>query len=344
MPGGSVTAEGDPAAAGPLVAGIERQVFGDVGRGEITAWLRRYASIHLSAQADEILFTAGRLAAVYGLGLTDGTAIAVKVHRGATDLGHLTAAAKCQRRLVDAGFPCPLPLQGPVLIDGRAVTAEQLLTAGERADAHEPGVRRSMARGLAEQVALLQRLLPIGLGSPPAWAAYENGPWPTPHDPIFDFRTTPAGFDWLDELAARAAAAIGPRQAPDAVGHGDWVCQNLRFTGDRMTAAYDWDSLICHSEVVLVGLAAGAFTEGSSAGADAPTPAETKSFVADYEHARGTAFGPGEIRQVLGAVTWVLTYNARCDLSLQSLGVPAAPGSALMVLSTHRDQYLQESP
>jgi len=77
------------------------------------------------------------------------------------------------------------------------------------------------------------------LAAATAWAAYEGGPWPVPHDPIFDFTTTPTGFEWLDAVAGRAAEALGPRAEPDAIGHADWVCQNLRFTDGRVTAAYE---------------------------------------------------------------------------------------------------------
>src|SRR5207302_64584 len=53
------------------------------------------------------------------------------------------------------------------------------------------------------------------------------------------------------------AEALAPRRQPDAIGHSDWVCQNLRFNEGGVCAAYDWDSLLADSEPVLVGVVAG---------------------------------------------------------------------------------------
>ena len=73
-----------------------------------------------------------------------------------------------------------------------------------------------MAQALLEQIRILRSVpeLRSGLLKPPAWAAYDQGPWPIPHDPIFDFTTTPVGyeanrhapFSKSDQVAATAAA------------------------------------------------------------------------------------------------------------------------------------------
>lgn len=55
----------------------------------------------------------GRIAAVYGAAVSDGRQVVVKVHRRVADLAYLRAAAACQRRLAEAGYPCPEPLDGP---------------------------------------------------------------------------------------------------------------------------------------------------------------------------------------------------------------------------------------
>jgi hypothetical protein len=54
---------------------------------------------------------------------------------------------------------------------------------------------------------------------PPAWAAYAGGPWPTPHDPIYDSTESILGNQWLDDLAAEAARVLGPLTAPEVIGH-----------------------------------------------------------------------------------------------------------------------------
>ena len=323
------------------VGGIERAIFGAVTAHDVTAWLDRHMHRRLSLGVQAVLFRAGRLAAVYGLQLTNGSDIVAKVYRGA-DGERLAAAVSCQRLLADARYPCPAPLDGPVEVDSRVVLLEALLDRGERGDAHHAATRRAMARALAEQISILRSVPPLqsGLLKPPAWAAYHNGPWPKPHDPIFDFSTTPVGFEWLDHLATLAAEALVPRRPPDVVGHSDWVCQNVRFNQDGVSAAYDWDSLLAESEPVLVGLVAGAHTEGSSAGADAPTPQEVVTFLSEYEANRHVPFSKSDQAAAAAAATWVLAYNARCGLSAETFGSPASEGSPLKILSRYGASYL----
>lgn len=84
-----------------------------------------------------------------------------------------------------------MPLDGPADTAGRTATVETLLPAGDVGDARDPAMRRTMATSLVEQVALLQAV-PAAAGStdPPAWARWQHGPWPAPHDPIFDLTIT----------------------------------------------------------------------------------------------------------------------------------------------------------
>lgn len=255
-------------------SGIERAVFGAVARDDVDAWLRRHLQARLGSHLSHVIFRSGRIAAVYGAALGDGRRVAVKVRRGEADLVYLDAALACQRRLARAGYPCPEPLDGPATTDGLTAVIETLRANGQPGNGHEPGTRRAMARSLFEQLELLRGTPPDGLvGGAPAWTRYGHGPWPEPHDPIFDFSATPPAFTWLDELARQAADVLGRAGPPDLVGHADWTCGNLRFANGRVNASYDWDSLAAAPEPVLVGLAAASFTQGSSTGATTPTTA-----------------------------------------------------------------------
>jgi Phosphotransferase enzyme family len=331
----------EPSWVSAIVEGIERAIFGEVTADDVTEWLDRHMHRRLSLGMQTVLFRAGRLAAVYGLQLTNGSEIVAKVYRRA-DVERLVAAISCQQLLADAGYPCPLPLDGPVEIDGRIITLEFLLQEGERGDAHQAATRQAMARSLAQQLTILRSvpLLRSPLLKPPGWAHYENGPWPVPHDPIFDFTATPVGFEWLDAIAKLASQALSPRRPPDVIGHCDWACQNLRFDKDGVCAAYDWDSLLAESEPVLVGVAAGAYTEGSSAGAQAPTPGDVVAFLSDYEATRHAPFSKFDQAAATAAATWVLAYNARCGLNAESFGYPAQEGSALKTLLRYGVSYL----
>ncbi|ANY10763.1 hypothetical protein AFB00_30650 (plasmid) [Pseudonocardia sp. HH130630-07] len=116
----------------------------------------------------------------------------------------------------------------------------------------------------------------------------------------------------------------------------------VRLSGRHaLVAAFDWDSLIACPEPVLAGLAAGAFTDGSPSGADAPTPEETAAFLTDYDHAREHRFSSGEQALAAAAAGWVLAYNARCVIELQARGlIEPQQSSPAAMLDRHRDTYL----
>ena len=324
-----------------LVRGVERAVFGPVSRNDIDAWVEKHVRARLGVAISGFVFRSGRVAAVYGAVLGDGRSVAVKVHRRPVNVAYLSAAIACQRRLADAGFPCPRPLDGPAATDDLTTVIETLVADGEPGDGHKPGVRLAVARSLFEHIDLL-RGHPVDklVGGAPAWSCYEHGPWPEPHDPIFDFTTTPAGFGWLDDLARRAAAVLGDAGPPELIAHADWSCGNLRFHGGKVSSSYDWDSLAVAPEAVLVGLCAGGFTSGGGAGADTPTPDEMTAFLRDYEDVRADPFNEPQQKAAAAAITWVLAYNGRCEASFMPPGGLPRVGFPLEAISTHRDTLL----
>ncbi|WP_432524277.1 phosphotransferase [Kineococcus sp. SYSU DK006] len=335
--------------SGSPVSGIEQAVFGPLFISDtdgVDGWLDQSLHRHLGAGVAQVLFRSGRVSAVYGCRLHDGQQVAVKVHREGADTEHLAAAVRAQQHLADAGYPCPRPLAGPVVVEGRTLVAETMLTGGRWRDAREPRVRRALAVSLAEQVALL-RSVPAAALRPgaPAWVRYEHGPWPAPHDPIFDFSSTLDGYAWLDDLAARAAAVLSDCPGSEVIGHSDWYRGNALFAdgleGPAVCAAFDWDSLAARPEAVIAGLSAGSHTLGGAGEGAAPTPAQAAAFLDDYDSARFQAFTAAERAGAAAAACWALAYNARCELSFLPLEDAAAPGTPLQVLSEHRNAYLE---
>lgn len=300
-------------------SGLERAFFPGLTVRDIDRWLDSAVSLRLGSGCAGIAFRAGRIDAVYGLRLDDGRAVVVKLHRAPVDLPALLATTDALRHLAATGYPCPTPVDGPAEVDGRIVSVQSLLSGGVVAEARRPDVRRAMTASLADQVLRL-RAVPGGadrlaarLGAAgPAWTRYADGPWPRPHDPIFDFRVTPSGWEWIDDEARSAAdelLALRGRFAP-VVGHGDWYAGNLRFTGGQVTAVFDWD-LVAEPEAVLAGLSAGGFLMDG-----APSPEQVAGFLADYERAHPGTFEPDERRAAVAAARWVLAFNARCDLAM----------------------------
>jgi hypothetical protein len=92
----------------------------------------------------------------------------------------------------------------------------------------------------------------------PAWTAWnhdEGGLWPWPEDQDVDLNQVDSPV-WIDATgqAARRPLEEGHDQA--VIGHGDWFTDNLRWRGNRLLVAYDWNSVIADSEPVIAGLAA----------------------------------------------------------------------------------------
>jgi hypothetical protein len=297
-------------------SGLERVFFPRETRAEIDSWVADVVRQERNRGVETVLFRAGRIDAVYGLRLDDGESVVMRLHRPPVPIGALEARLDALRVLAKGGYPCPEPLSGLIRVDGRTAVVETLLDQGADEDARRPDLRRALASSLLRHIDLLRDHPAIGrrLVTRPAWTEYRGGPWPTPHDTIFDFSTTPPGWEWLDAVARRATERIAALRAHGAdlggevIGHGDWYAGNVRFAKGEVVAAFDWD-LIVEDEAVLVGLIAGGYTANG-----APSPADVAGFILDAASLRG-GFSDEQMRAAGAAACWVLAFNARCDLS-----------------------------
>jgi len=315
------------------LSGTEAAILGPLTRAQADAWLARALERTGTGGLEEILFRAGRIDAVYGVRAADGRRRVVKAHRPPADLGARRAVVRAQTALVEAGFPCARPVAGPIEVEGRTVTVETLLDAGAPADPRDPAIRRAMAAGLAEHVAILSKVAGLApAAAPPAWCRYRDGPWPVPHDTIFDFSVTPDGYGWLDDLARRATAVLAEDRGMDpiVVGHADWDAGNMRFAGDRLVAVFDWD-LVADTAPAVAGMSAASCLGESPPGPHAPVPRVVAAFLADVESAAGRPFAAAQQRVAAAAAAWVVAYNARCDLALQDPRAAPRAGSPLDV-------------
>jgi hypothetical protein len=283
---------------------VIEDVLGTLDAAEIRARVRE-----LEPETAEIFFFAASVGALFGVARRDGSRVAIKVHKRYEDEGYFTAMQQVQSALVAAGFPAPRPL-------GRRgqATFEEWLDEGVFRDAHEPDVRRAMARELVRfhRLATASGIRPRR----PFFPLGAEALWPTPHNALFDFEATVEGAEWIDEIARAAKRARDIGAGVEVVGHTDWSAKHIRFDDDlRPLAVYDWDSLDTQSEPLLVGNAAGSFTYTEELEHDVfpwPNAQEALAFIEDYEAAREAAFDEEERRTAHGACVYLRAYAARC--------------------------------
>jgi hypothetical protein len=135
---------------------------------------------------------------------------------------------------------------------------------------------------------------------------------------------------------ARVARARMEPAGELEIGHGDWRAEHVRFEGDRIVGAFDWDSLCKEYEPALVGFTAHAFCADWSRQPPPPAPTleEARAFVADYEAARGRRFSVEERRLCGAAFAYSCAYTARCGWSLGN-DERALPGTFQQLVASH---------
>ena len=269
------------------------------------ASLAAWCEAHLGSPVESELFRTGHLTCVIGTRLADGREVVVRVRPAAS---RLTACTEVQRRLFDSGYPCPQPLAGPAPLGEHAASAESYMPGG----AALPGSGRAaqpFAAALAQLVHLAPRPEQVpSLAPAPPWAAWnhsQGGLWPWPEDLDVDLNQVD-GPDWIDAAGQAARQKLREDQDQAVIGHSDWITGNLRWDGNRLLVAYDWDSLIAGSEAVIAGLAAAIYLYPAL-----PTVTETREFLDAYATARGRPFSPGELQRCWAAGVWTKAYDAK---------------------------------
>jgi hypothetical protein len=270
--------------------------------------LARWCIEHLGSPPAEEIFRAGYLSVVIGLRLADGREVVVKVR---PDSPRLAACVDVQRRMFQAGYPCPRPLTGAAALGRDVATAESYVPGGAMLPSAD---HASLA--FAEAFAWLIRLAPrpaevSTLDPPPSWAAWNHGGdglWPSPEGHDVNLNEV-AGAEWIDDAGRRARDRLRAGESEAVIGHCDWLAGNLRWSGNALLVVHDWDSVTADSEAVLVGFAAALY---STVNADKlATVEDTERFLGAYCHARGREFSAGELGRSWAAGVWTRAYDAK---------------------------------
>src|SRR6185312_185055 len=174
------------------------------------------------------IFRSGYLSVVIGLRLADGREVVVKVR---PDSPRIVACIEVQRRMFQAGYPCPQPLTGAAPFGDDVATAETYVPGGATLPSSD-----HTAQAFAEAFARLIRLAPrpaevSTLDPAPSWAAWNHSGdalWPCPEDPDVDLNEV-AGAEWIDDAGRLARDRLRASGSEAVIGHCDWLAGNLRW-------------------------------------------------------------------------------------------------------------------
>ena len=278
----------------------------EVSEVEVDRWCERVLGSHPTAR----FFESGYLSRVVGLRLTDGREVVVKIRHASA---RLSGCAAAHYRLYEQGFPCPEPLSGPLpFSDGLVATAERFVEGDELLPL-EGRSAALFAAPFARLIALAPKVEELPSLRPPlpwtGWSHDEGGLWPWPDDKDVDLNAI-AGPAWIDDAGRRAQARLRAAGLLDqVVGHGDWYAGNLRWSGNNLVVAHDWDSVIADTEAALVGFAAAVFP--TTRPGEEATIAESDEFLAAYESTADRRFGRDETEVAWAAGCWLRAFDAK---------------------------------
>lgn len=270
---------------------------GPVAERSLRTWLEQT----LGAPPVRMLFERRQTAYVVGYRLTDGRSVVVKARHD--PVRRVEACLAVQTGLFASSYACARPLTGAAIVDGLTVHAEELRDPGDRMRGDDLRTARAFAVAFAELRGRLDRLAVVAepevLTAPPWIGWWRQRRWsPSPRVPALVF-----------EAAARVRARLGRYDGPGVVGHADWESQNLRWTGDRLAIAYDWDSLAWLPEAVLLGAASSSFP--SDLQPVVASVAATASFLQEYQEACGRELSADQLEVAWAASLLPVLFNAR---------------------------------
>ena len=97
--------------------------------------------------------------------------------------------------------------------------------------------------------------------------------------------------------------------------HGDWRIENVNVAAGAVVPSYYWDSSCTEPEIFAVANAMVTHSVDWSRpiGEHFPANAAIRSFLTDYETARGETFAADQHRVIAARMVYHLAYGARCE-------------------------------
>lgn len=294
-------------------------LVGDRSNEETERWVEDLTQAELGVHPSGALFVKKSVSAVFALVLESGEPAVLKLFNRGFQRSELAAIHGCLAVAAAHGFPAPRQRSEVFEAGDGVFGAFYTYLDGEHRDAHEPPVRRELARSLAELNGLLETLPTAGL---PLAPSKQETLWPAPQRVWEQRELDDEDTRFIDGHGRDAQAQLNKSKLPQVVTHLDWGVKNIRFHEDSVCAVYDSDSLHAASEAECVGRAAAQFTaQWEIPALLTPTPQEARAFVDEYQAARGRKFSKTERAVAAASARYLVAQVARLELLS---GVPEA--------------------
>jgi hypothetical protein len=328
---------------------VELDCYGTDNAEQIVQMIDELCQSHFGSGIRGYYFYRSSVGSTHAVTLQDGRELFIKVRLPpdvnadlSLDRKSLELICAVMTWLADRSFPCPKPILGPTPVGRSLATVDEFLDCGHRGNGFEPECRKAIASSLAQLIELL-RAFP---GDVSRLKHFRRGRllYPQPHSKLFNFEKTAHGAEWIDAFARRAREAEAA-QGKRLLGHADWRVEHLRFEAGSIVASYDWDSLAFRPETELVGASVFGFTadwtiEGVRR---IPRADDIRSYIADYEAARGRSFSNRERQSLFAYCVYSIAYGARCTHSLEPNKAEWEEDTWPYLLQTDGDLLLREA-
>jgi len=279
----------------------------------IEHWVDELTFAHLGVHTNGALYALKSVGAVFCLVLEHGELAVLKLFNRTYTLRELTVMHECMLAAAAHGFPAPRLRSELFEATPGVWGAFYAFLDGEQRDAHEPAVRRELARSLAQLSALLA---PLDASMLPLTPTRIDTLWPEPQRVWEQRELDAAEARLIDRHASEAQTIIRKSKLPRSAMHLDWGVKSVRFQDNEISAVYDWDSLHQASEAECAGRGAAQFTaQWEIPALLTPTPEEARAFLDEYQAARGKKFSRAERAVAAASARYVVAHVARQELA-----------------------------
>lgn len=291
---------------------IFHDVIGTSDSKRVQTMLEKNIKQYFQAEIKKILFIESSIGVVFGLLLSTGKKVVLKVYSEKIALDYLEKMNAIQNIFYQEGFPAPEVLT-PIFRFGKTFAGFYMLIEGIKADAHQKDIMLELAKGLADFSNIIDKHQIA-----PMKNFFQQAPkrnlWPRPHNILFDLKKTSQGAGWIAEHAKKAKKILVNSNLLKKLAHTDWGTKNALFKEKKLIGIFDWDSLGAMSECQMLGQAAAQFTADWESGFKiTPTPYESKQFIKAYGYFRQKKFNEQEYMIISAASDYIIAIIARFE-------------------------------